>query len=241
MARLRHKPVFNSDGTPLSGIDVIRTIQDETDTVLMSFSCGKDSLAAWLAIRPYFKRIVPYYLWLVPGLEFVEESLRYYEEYFQTHIIRLPHPSFWRQMNNFVWQSPERCQVIEAANMPPFDYDDLNRIMIEVYDLPAETFCVSGVRAVDSPVRWSSMKKHGSINWNRRYCYPIWDMRKEELIATLTRHGVKLPVDYAMFGRSFDGVDYRFLKPLKEHYPADYERILEWFPMARFEMMRYEQ
>ena len=66
MARLRHKPVFNPDGTPLSGMDVIRTIQDETDTVLMSFSRGKDSIAAWLTIRPYFKRIVPYHLWGVP-------------------------------------------------------------------------------------------------------------------------------------------------------------------------------
>lgn len=193
MARLKHKPLFNTDGTPLSGPDTIRVIQDETDTVLMSFSCGKDSIAAWLSVRPYFKRIVPYYLWLVPGLEFVEDSLRYYEDYFQTKILRLPHPSFWRQLNNFMWQPPERCQVIEAAKMPNFDYDDLNRLMIEHYDLPDTTFCVSGVRAVDSPVRWSSMKKNGSINWKRQYFYPIWDIRKDALIDLLNRHNVKLP------------------------------------------------
>lgn len=239
--RVKQKTAFNEDGTPLSGPDVIRAMQDETDTVLMSFSCGKDSIAAWLTIRPYFKKIVPYYLWLVPGLSFVEDSLRYYEDYFGTHIIRLPHPSFWRMLNNFMWQSPERCQVIEAARMPNYDYDDMNRLIIEREGLPDTTFCVSGVRAVDSPVRWSTMKKHGAINWNRRYFYPVWDMRKDELIRLIERNHINLPVDYAMFGRSFDGVDYRFLKPLREYYPADFEKLIEWFPMANLEIMRYEQ
>lgn len=237
----RRKPGFNDDGTPLNGEAVIRAIQDETDTVLMSFSCGKDSLAAWLAIRPRFKTIVPFYLWSVPGLGFIEGSLRYYEDFFQTHILRLPHPSFWRQLNNFMWQPPERIQVIRAAGMPSFNYDDINRFLIQQHDLPDTTFCVSGVRAVDSPNRWASMKQHGPINWKRRYCYPVWDMRKDALIDLLNSHNVKLPVDYAMFGRSFDGVDYRFLKPIQEHYPEDYERILEWFPLARLEIMRYEQ
>lgn len=239
--KAKQKSAFNEDGSPLSGPDVIRVIQDETDTVLMSFSCGKDSIAAWLTIRPYFKRIIPYYLWLVPGLEFVEDSIRYYEDYFETHIIRLPHPSFWRMLNNFTWQAPERCQVIEAAGMPNFDYDDMNRIILQQAGLPESTFCASGVRAVDSPVRWSSMKKHGAINWNRRYFYPIWDMRKDELVNTIQRHHIMLPVDYDLFGRSFDGIDYRYLKPLREHYPADFEKILHWFPMAHLEIMRYEQ
>jgi len=241
MKRLKNNTAFDEDGSPLAGEDVIRVITDETDTVLMSFSCGKDSIAAWLTIRPHFKRIVPFYLWTVPGLGFVEDSLKYYEDYFGCHILRVPHPSFWRMMNNFVWQSPERCQVIEAAGVPSFSYDDLNRIIIAQLGLPEETFICSGVRAVDSPNRWASMKQHGPITWNRRYFYPVWDMRKDELIRLLERHHIKLPVDYALFGRSFDGIDYRFLKPLREYYPVDFERILEWYPMAALEIMRYER
>lgn len=238
---IKKKPAFYDDGTPFTGMDTIRAIQGETDTVLMSFSCGKDSIAAWVAIRPYFKRVVPYYLWLIPDLEFVNDSLQYYEEYFGTHIMRLPHPGFWRMLNNFVWQSPERCQVIEAANMPNFDYDDINKMIANHHGLPDTVFTASGVRAVDSPVRWASMKKSGPINWERRYFYPVWDLRKDDLVKLIQRHHINLPVDYWMFGRSFDGIDYRFLAPLREHYPRDFEKILEWFPMARLEIMRYEQ
>lgn len=39
-------------------------------------------------------------------------------------------------------------------------------------------------------------------------------------------------------GRSFDGIDYRFLKPIRDHMPADYERILEWFLLADLDIAR---
>jgi hypothetical protein len=28
--------------------------------------------------------------------------------------------------------------------------------------------------------------------------------------------------------------------PLKERYPRDYQRVLEWFPLAEAEILRYE-
>lgn len=52
--------------------DPIETMQAQTNAVLLSFSMGKDSIAAWLAIRDKFERIEPYYLYLIPGLEFID-------------------------------------------------------------------------------------------------------------------------------------------------------------------------
>ncbi len=64
-------------------------------------------------------------------------------------------------------------------------------------------------------------------------------MYKDELIALLQKHDCKLPVDYKLFGRSFDGIDYRFMVPLKEHYSDDYQKLLDFFPLAELEIMRY--
>ena len=44
--------------------------------------------------------------------------------------------------------------------------------------------------------------------------------------------GIELPPEYAWFGRSFDGLDRRFLGPIQQHAARDYARILEWFPLA---------
>jgi hypothetical protein len=42
--------------------------------------------------------------------------------------------------------------------------------------------------------------------------------------------------EYEWFGRSFDGIDWRFLAPIKQHAPDDYARILDWFPLADLEV-----
>ena len=245
MPMIRHPqarlPVnFLPDGKPLPGEGVIDLVRQETDTILMSFSCGKDSIAAWLAIRDKFPNIVPFYMQLIPDLEFVDESLAYYEKVFGCKILKLIHPSLYRMLNYAVWQPPDRLRFLDAANIPMFDYDMLNEMIIEDQGLPDHTFVCAGVRAADSPNRRSAINQYGAINWKRRYFYPVWDMVKDELISLISSSGIKLPVDYRLFGRSFDGIDYRFLKPLKDNFPIDYQRILEWFPLAELELMRYE-
>ena len=70
---------------------------------------------------------------------------------------------------------------------------------------------------------------------------PTWDWSKDKLLDTIERSGISLPVDYLWFGRSFDGLDYRFLGPLKRHAPRDYAKVLEWFPLADIEVWRHEK
>jgi hypothetical protein len=60
-------------------------------------------------------------------------------------------------------------------------------------------------------------------------------------MASIERYGVKLPIDYELFGRSFDGIDYRFAKPLRERLPEDYERIKFWFPLIDVEILSHEE
>ena len=59
-------------------------------------------------------------------------------------------------------------------------------------------------------------------------------------MAVIKRHGIKLPVDYKLFGRTFDGIDYRFVGPLRKHLPEDFERLRFWFPLIDLEILRRE-
>lgn len=222
---------------PLSGSEVMAEIREQTDTVFLGFSRGKDSIAAWLKLREHFK-VVPFFMWAVPGLEFVEESLQYFEDFFETKIHRLPHPSFYRKLNGLVYQPPNRIPVIRAARLPLPEYDDIADYLADDLGFEARPWTATGVRAADSPLRRSAITQYGAINRKRRNFYPVWDMKKAELIDLIRGSGCKLPVDYNLFGRSFDGIDYRFLKPIKDHLPEDYERILEWFPLADLDIAR---
>lgn len=192
-------------------------------------------------MRPHFDRIVPYYLYLVPGLEFEEESLDYYERFFGVKITRLPHVSVYRLLNNLVFQAPENCAVVEQADLPEPSYEDIRIAMTKKFGLSEDTFVADGVRAADSPMRRVAIMKHGPISWRQKKYHPVWDWLKADLVDCFRREGVKLPIDYKLWGRTFDGIDLRFLVPLKRHFPRDYRRVLEFFPLAELEVFRWER
>ena len=80
---------------------------------VLAFSAGKDSIAAWLALRELGIEVRPVYKFLVPGLAFVERSLAYYESHFGVPIARVPHPSLFRWLRILTFQAPEHCRILE--------------------------------------------------------------------------------------------------------------------------------
>lgn len=206
---------------------------------LLQFSAGKDSIACWLALRGKME-IAPYYLYLIPDLEFVEESLRYYEKFFGQRVIRVPHPSLYRMIANHVFRPPEQCMIAEDADLPEFSYDDVEKAICDDRKMP-KLWSANGARMADSIMRRQFFTKYPPINPKRRVFYPVWDWNVKMIVDAMNAVGCRLPIDYDIFGMSFDGLDFRFLKPIKEHFPRDYARILEWFPLAELELYRYEQ
>lgn len=224
--------------------ELVRKVREEGGTqTILSFSRGKDSIGAYLSIRDHFEEIVPYHLYLVPGLSFVEESLDYFERrVFQRKIINLPHPSFFRWMNNYTFMPPGHAAVVLAAQLPNFTYLDVFEWVCAKEGLdPKRALVASGVRAADSPMRRIAFSTHGCISQSQHQYYPVWDWNKERLLSAIGSSGIRLPEDYNLFGRSFDGIDYRFLKPLKDRRLEDYRKVLEWFPLAEIEVWRYER
>lgn len=212
----------------------------ECDTAILAFSTGKDSIGAWLQMRKYFKHIIPYYCYTIPGLSFVEDSLKYYEDFFQTRIYRMPHRSLYRFLRCMVFQPPEHVTKIEALDLPGEEYDDamVGELIRQVGGLPDGAYVGCGIRMADSPMRRVGILTHGAVNHNQKRFYPVYDWRKADLLQAIDEAGVKLPIDYKLFGRTFDGLDYRFLGPIKEHFPEDYERLKTWFPLLDLEFMR---
>ena len=67
------------------------------------------------------------------------------------------------------------------------------------------------------------------------------DWSKDRLISEFERSGVKLPVDYDLFGRSFDGIDLQFVVPLKERAPPTIAESSNGSPWSRLQVWKYER
>lgn len=232
-------------GQPPSS-EIRARLKAENRPVCVAFSGGKDALAATLALMDDGIEVRPAHLYGIPGEEpmtaigFVEDSLNRFEDQLGIEIRRYPHPSLYRKLNNLVFQPPERFNIINAARLPAPTYEELwHEIRIDL-EVDEDTWVADGVRASDSLVRRASIKKHGAMKHDSRKASPIYDWLQGSVHDYIDMHGIDLPIDYELFGRSFDGIDYRFIKPIKEHLPEDYEQIKRWFPLVELEILRNE-
>ncbi len=232
---------FLDTGEPLPSDQVVQWIKENnpTDTVLLAFSLGKDSLGAWLKLRDHFT-VLPYHTYRIPDMEFINDQIRYYEDFFDTRIIVLPNPDFYYMIADLVWQTPGRARVCQAARLPNFTYAHIEQWIKEDYGLPQETWTATGVRSNDNMIRRMAMKRHGPINLNAHKFHAVWDWNIQKLHDEILAAVVRISVEYLMYGHSIGGLDYRFIKPILDHYPEDFQKILEWFPLAEAEIVRYE-
>ena len=224
--------------------------------LMLSFSRGKDALAAWLAMLDSgIKRenIHPIYYELVPGLKFTEESTAYYEDVFKTKITVYPHPALYRMWNTGVYQPIERTGLIQAAQMPEPTFEEIQELHRQNHGLPSTTPILTGVRAADSIARRTFIKKTGPLTVSKNRMAVIWDWTRSECYDRIAAEGIDLPPDYEWFlrpnpktgkmvknsGRTFDGIAAQFLAPLKKYAPEDFATIMEWFPLAELDLIRH--
>lgn len=222
-----------------TGDEAIDYVRSQTDTVMLSFSRGKDSLAAWLTIKDSFRKIIPVFMYGVPHISFVDESLDYYEDFFGTHIVRVPHPSAINFLNGFGFQPPENCDAIESFGLPKLSIPQLFAEVAKDHGLKIP-WMATGVRGYDNLIRQCSWKKHGSVTESMYKFHPVIDFRKRDVIDILHQHNVKLPYDYVLFSRTIDGTSWEYMGPLKEHCPEDYDRVKAMYPMVEAEIKRKE-
>lgn len=216
----------------------------------VAFSTGKDSVCMLYALRAFFEHVVPMYWYGVPDLRLVERSLSYYEQVFNMSITKLPHPWRFFRLVHFQWQPPHRIDLLNDIldDIPTtYSMDDLvtevrarmqlDRAGRSGHPAPHAT----GIRASDTPIRAALYRKHGGFAPNGWVCYPVITWNLDDIEACLDHTGLLLPAEYAWIGRSLDGLARRYMAPLQEHCPEDYQRVLDDFPLADLEFFRAER
>ena len=209
--------------------------------VCISFS-GKDSFAAWKMLTRFWDRdkIHPIHGYLVPDLRHIDRSIQEFERMIGRHIYQLPHPFVYEFLCSLTFQTPHTASVIERLRLPQYNWDDVLNVMINELDLPDETWMAVGVTQYDSQMRAATIRKHGAMNNERRTFFPIYDWNLQRIAAELQANGWVLPGYYRLYGRSLDGLDYRFAYLMKKYYPEDYELLLQWWPLLECEVKRIE-
>lgn len=218
-------------------IEAIRRVAAETDTVFLSFSGGKDSVCSWIEARRHFREIVPIFHYWIPGLRFIERSLDYFEDFFDTPIIRVPHPAFYDVMRLGLFQDPVTVQVTDAWGFHKVDFAQQRSWIAEDYGVNSRWSCV-GVTRNDSVNRRLVMDKIGFAPESTGVLYVIGDWRRPDKEKVIRDAGVKLSAEYQYIGRSFDGLGGRFVRMVRDRFPDDWRLLQKWLPLIELSIIR---
>lgn len=211
-------------------MDVVKTARNITDSVLVGFSGGKDSVVTLDLCFKTFSHVQPFFMYFVKGLEFQEKTLRYYEKKYNTEIIRVPH-----------------FELSEFYNSGTFRVRDNNVPIIKVTDvynyLRKETglyWIACGERMSDSIIRRAMIKHSGAIVQKMGRIYPLAYWNKAQVMAYIKLHRLPMSLESKIIGRSFSCLRAKEILKIKQHFPDDYERIKAAFPLIDVEIKRKE-
>ena len=211
--------------------DIIKTQAKVTDSVIVAFPGGKDSIVTLDLCFRYFKNVKPFFMYICPDLSFQERMLEWYEKKYQTEILRLPHMDVSEFFHYGSFRAPDLSFPIVSIN----DIYKYVRLKNDIWWISA------GERIDDSIVRRAMMKKSGSIDVQRGRFYPVSAWKKKEIMQYIKYHNLYLSPDSRKLGFSFRSLDGNELLMLKREFPDDYEKILHLYPFAGAGVKRAEE
>ena len=199
----------------------------EHDHCAVAFSGGKDSLVVLdLCVRA-FKRVTPFFMYLVPDLACVTRELAAAEERYGVKVVQYPHHAISTIMKHGAF-----CLPI-ATSTPEWTLDDVYALALQE---SGATVLATGARLADSPWRRRQMATWGNKS---ETIYPASHWNKLQVLGYLRMRGIPIPPSS---GHSATGIGLKepSLLWLHDTFPDDFERLCRVYPLARGMIKRRE-
>jgi len=227
------------DTPPLA---VLERARDELGIkeIIVWFSGGKDALATLDLCSQYFKRVVPVFMYTVPGLSFQEKMLQYAERRYGVSVIRMPHWNLPDILNAQVFRLPSAG--LREAPLRTLKISHHERYLREKTGVE---WIASGEKCCDSVQRNALIKVVNGIDPGRRRIWPIGYWSSRAVFSYLKSRSIPLPAEYRLSNigraRSFGGRLWaEELMWVRDNFPQDFQRILDFFPLAKGQLVRFE-
>lgn len=211
--------------------DPTRTASTVTDSVIVSFSGGKESVVVLDMCVRHFAHVYAFHMYAFPNLSFADEQLRWYEERYGIDIIDLPHPDLASNMHYGAFRPWD-------DDVPLFGFND---VYAYVRWLTGAWWVAAGERCSDSLVRLAMIRHSGTVDPKRGRFYPLANWNKRDVMSYIRFHHLRLGKDSRRIGYSFPGLEPEALSALSHDFPDDYARIESWFPMVGASVFRQER
>lgn len=216
---------------PLESVKLLRL---KTDSVIVGFSRGKDSIALLDLCKERFDRVEAFFCYVVPDLEFEERYLRYAERRWDIKIHRMPHWFLPGMIRSGWYRAPtkggRKCPKLKESDI----YDEMRQ-------QTGIDWVATGRKADDSIWRRSTVHHTPSGLFDkRREAWPLVWWSNQAVFNYLKIKAIPLPGEYAACKESIGSFKLPELQFIKQKHPNDFARITRFFPFIESQLAREE-
>jgi phosphoadenosine phosphosulfate reductase len=197
------------------------------EAVLVAYSGGKDSLVVLDLCSRHFKRVVAFFMYLVEGLEVIDDRLEYARTRWKVEIRQYPHWSLGHELDAGIY-GPRRPGFEKLAKVKASD----------VYAAARRDTGIGLVLTGDKKADFVARRAHIRVNKDPLLAFPLADWRNEEVAAYLQTRDIPLPDSEGDHGGV--GLALRSLLWLWDKHPADFARLEQTFPFIGAAVKRRE-
>lgn len=205
-------------------------LAEKHPAVLVAFSGGKDSLVCLDLAVKHFKRVVPFFLFLVPDLRCIDERLQKAVDIYKLKIVTYPHFLLFNLMAQGIY-----CKktLSSARWMREFGLTDIYKAIIHDTGI---NLIINGAKESDSLWRRQKFFKFYTFE---NAVYPLRKWRKNDVLAYLKMNGIPMPATSAGGSTGID-LSTPSILWLNDNYPDDFMKMQSYFPFVGAVVKRRE-
>lgn len=225
-----------------------RAKQHGIESVIVSFSGGKQSIATLDLCVKHFRRVEAFTMYWVPDLEFHEEFLRATERRYGIKMARVPDFRTAEHLRGGSWRHPTGA----SRSLPKLSCRQLEHyVRYEIFGGEV-LWIASGETVVESVQRVGMIRgcRHPvtgercpGIDYPRGHVYPIGEWNVDAVMSYMAQNDLSLPPEYDVLGTgaSFGGLRPEHIAIVKDVWPKDYEKIKRLFPLIDAQVERFRE
>lgn len=201
--------------------------------VLLQYSTGKDSCAAWIELVARGYTVVPIFKEIFRDLSFFTAPIAAAEEFFKTQVHIIPHRGLlldrmgmFNDLNDLAKLGKDFKDLVNGDHKSSSFRIRYAQLLTD--KLLAEHDCdvsIIGTKASDSLHRRTHFKVDGPYLPRERTFSLVWRLKKSAPYQIMLDAGFPIPRYYLWLGRSPELLLEHEFAMIREHYPEDYAKL----------------
>lgn len=212
--------------------EIINSVREKTNRVILFYSCGKDSIALLDMLSKKFDEVICVFMYFVKDLDHINKYINFSKKvYPNTTFIQKPHYALSYIQRAGLFCTPTKTRILKLS-------DIIQSVRLET----GIDYVFIGNKQADNMNRRIMLRQYELQGISpQKLVYPLSLWKDKDVLKYIEKHKLPKPIQYG--NKRSNGVtfDIDVFLYLRKNYPNDLQKILSVYPLSEKILFEYDQ